>query len=335
MPNVMLTYRCNLKCSYCFANKYVNNSENDISLENFRRALDFLTTSDNHSIGLIGGEPTLHKNAGLLFEEIVENKKVSKSTLYTNGVELDKYENVLATPKFHILFNCNSSIDIGKDKFDKLNNNIELMLKKHFMKQRVILGINLYSNELNYDFILNMLKEYKFHRLRISLTVPNSNEHINSMDDINARKEYLFEFLHKLDDIGVVPFYDCNKPPFCIWNSSEKEWITNYVNKYGIKESNLITDHAYCIPVIDILPNLVAIRCFGMSNQNAVSIDDFRSLDDLIQYFYINIDERAHQICKYKKCENCYEKRIGKCMSGCMSFIKKDLEKFNTIYPSF
>ena len=42
MPNIMLTYRCNLKCPYCFANEFVNKKNTDISLENFEKALDFI-----------------------------------------------------------------------------------------------------------------------------------------------------------------------------------------------------------------------------------------------------------------------------------------------------
>ncbi len=33
MPNIMLTYRCNLKCPYCFANEFVNKKNTDISLK--------------------------------------------------------------------------------------------------------------------------------------------------------------------------------------------------------------------------------------------------------------------------------------------------------------
>ena len=29
MPNIMLTYRCNLNCPYCFANEFVNKKNTD------------------------------------------------------------------------------------------------------------------------------------------------------------------------------------------------------------------------------------------------------------------------------------------------------------------
>jgi len=72
MANIMLTKRCNLKCPYCFAEEFVNKSGDDISIENFKVALDFALTNPHEQIGLIGGEPTLHNN----FKEILEAKNI-------------------------------------------------------------------------------------------------------------------------------------------------------------------------------------------------------------------------------------------------------------------
>lgn len=47
MANVMITQRCNLSCPYCFANEFTNNNTNDITIENFIKALDFIKTDPN------------------------------------------------------------------------------------------------------------------------------------------------------------------------------------------------------------------------------------------------------------------------------------------------
>ena len=60
MANIALTNRCNLSCEYCFAHEYTSSKKNDISKESFMRALDF--AKKDGEIGLIGGEPLLHKN---------------------------------------------------------------------------------------------------------------------------------------------------------------------------------------------------------------------------------------------------------------------------------
>ena len=66
MANIMMTDVCNLRCPYCFANEFVNKDTNEISEENFRKAVDFIVGDGSHSsVGLIGGEPTVHSH----FEE--------------------------------------------------------------------------------------------------------------------------------------------------------------------------------------------------------------------------------------------------------------------------
>ena len=83
MPNIMLTYRCNLHCPYCFANEFVNKQNTDISVSNFRKAVDFLTRTGTASIGLIGGEPTLHPAFQILMEMLIADRRISGVTLYT------------------------------------------------------------------------------------------------------------------------------------------------------------------------------------------------------------------------------------------------------------
>lgn len=45
MANIMMTDVCNLRCPYCFANEFVNKDTNEISEENFNRAVDFIVVT--------------------------------------------------------------------------------------------------------------------------------------------------------------------------------------------------------------------------------------------------------------------------------------------------
>lgn len=44
MASIILTDKCNLQCSYCFANEFTNKAFTEISAENFHKALDFALT---------------------------------------------------------------------------------------------------------------------------------------------------------------------------------------------------------------------------------------------------------------------------------------------------
>ncbi|MFR4579820.1 radical SAM protein [Clostridium sp.] len=330
MPNIMLTYGCNLKCPYCFANEFVNKKSNYISKENFIKAINFLTHDDVARVGLIGGEPTLHPYFKDFLEYLIENRRVSETTIYTNGILLNNYINQVITPKFRLLVNCNSPKEIGEDAFEKLRSNLDVLINKHYMRERINLGINLYSDDLDYSYIIDLLKMCGLHRVRISLTVPDFSicGSINAIEYFKRRKNFLLGFLHKMQENNILPYYDCNKPPYCIWSDEEKEWIENMVEQYHV-ESNLVGDHSFCYPVIDILPDLQAVRCFGMSEYEKVKIDDFQNVSEIASYFLNHIDSASYQISAVDECKECKKRQLRKCTAGCIGFKSGLITKLN------
>lgn len=331
MPNIMLTYRCNLKCPYCFANEFVNKNKTDISIENFETAVNFLTKNGKTSIGLIGGEPTLHPDFKEIIKKLLANRKIEEVTVYTNGILLGEYIYELVHPKVRILVNCNSPTEIGESNYKKIVDNLDTLFNKYYMKDRINLGINLYSDNLNYQYMIELLKRYQLHRVRISITVPDFSTvgDVDVIDYFKQRKPFLLEFFKNMDSIQVLPYYDCNKPPFCIWNEEERSWIENYVSKYPVSECNLIGRKSTCWPVIDILPDLKAVRCFGMSDFLKLNIADFEDITDLASYFLNEIDANIYNICKSEMCVNCYERKVRHCVSGCLGFKSHKINQIN------
>ena len=322
MPNIMLTYRCNLHCPYCFANEFVNKQNTDISVSNFRKAVDFLTRTGTASIGLIGGEPTLHPAFQILMEMLIANRRVSGVTLYTNGILLDQFIPQVVFPKIHLLVNCNCPLTIGENAYNHIQQNLDTLIQNYHMKDRIDLGINLYSDNMDYSYIIELLQRYKLNTLRISVTVPDFSTcgETDSLEYFRKRKQFLLRFLRDLDSIHVMPYYDCNRPPYCIWTEEEKEWLEAYVSRYPDCFTNLTRRDSRCVPVIDILPNLQAVRCFGMSDFIKVPIEDFQNASDLQGFFLNEIDANASRISACRECKECYERKIGHCIAGCMGF---------------
>lgn len=322
MSNIMLTYRCNLHCSYCFANEFVNKENTDITVRNFRKAVEFLTGSGETRIGLIGGEPTLHPVFQLLMEMLIANKKVTGITVYTNGLLMDRYIPQLVNPKVGALVNCNSPQIIGEKAFGTMQENLDTLILRYYMKDRINLGINLYSNEMDYSYIMDLLQRYKMHRVRISLTVPDFSAcgNVDVLDYFRKRKQFMMKFFRDMDSIKVMPYFDCNYPPQCIWTEEEKAWLEAYTARYPEGESNLIGGYSRCNPVVDILPNLQAVRCFGMSDFMKVPISDFKNIRDLRRYFFGAIDSEAGRLAACEECRECYERKINTCYAGCIGF---------------
>ncbi|NCB74342.1 MAG: radical SAM protein [Clostridia bacterium] len=335
MPNIMLTYRCNLNCPYCFANEFVNKSVLDMSEENFDKAVGFITRKGPTNLGLIGGEPTLHPDFNKFLVKLMYNPNINDVLIYTNGLRLDSLKEQLLSLNYSFmakfLVNCNSPKVMGQANYEKLVRNLDALITENFLKDNFKLGINLYSNDLDYTYIIDLLKRYDYNTVRFSLTVPDfsAGEEWNALEYFKSRKGYLIRFLHDMEENGILAYYDCNKPPACIWSKEEMQWLTEYVHKYPRQESNLLGMQASCNPVIDILPNLRAVRCFGMSDFSSVAIKDYRSVADIAAYFKNTIDAEACRISADAQCRKCYERQTMHCTGGCIGFKQEAIKNVN------
>lgn len=329
MANIMITKKCNLKCSYCFANEFVNKDEKDMSIENFIKAVDFITTNPDERIGLIGGEPTIHPKFKQMLEILIDDERVHEVTLFTNGINLEKYFKQLSNYKFNLLINCNSPNDIGENTYSKFFKNLDSLVNKYYMKDKITLGINMYKENFEYDYILELLKKYKFKHVRTSISTPNT-DNLKSIDSIkyfNDMKQSVLNFYYTLLENDIIPFYDCNSLPACITTDREKDELYNLLEKLEDEDKNLLCDITNCEPVIDILPDLNAIRCFGLSKWNKVSIDEFDDIFELKAYFSNLFDVYGYNIVSSPHCKDCHRRKVAKCTGGCLVFkIDKILE---------
>ena len=115
MANIMMTDACNLSCPYCFANEFVNKNKNDITEAAFDKAVDFIVGDGSHtSVGLIGGEPTIHEHFDYLMRKLLVDKRVNGVMVYTNGILMHRFWDVLCHPKTHLRFNVNAPDIIGE-----------------------------------------------------------------------------------------------------------------------------------------------------------------------------------------------------------------------------
>lgn len=321
MANIVMTNACNLKCPYCFANEFVNHNKDSISFEMFKEAAEFILGDNNGHIGLIGGEPLLHPEFKECLSFLLDNRNVKSVTIYTNAVLADRFYNELAADKVRLLINCNSPADMGEAAFEKMSANIHELIVNRHMKDRITLGINMYKPDFEYDYIVKLLLTYKYDRVRVSITVPNCEEGKNrsAIDDFMAIKPRMKAFFHTLLKYGIQPRFDCNKFPVCLWDNSDKaEFAQYYVGKKDELYQQM--SNVECTPVIDITPDLTAIRCFGMSDCSKESIRDFRNVDELRHYYLNEFDAYKFNTVCDKKCVGCYNRKTMHCTGGCLSY---------------
>lgn len=332
MANIMMTDVCNLRCPYCFANEFVNKDTNEISEENFEKAVDFIVGDGSRSsLGLIGGEPTVHSKFESYLRKLIADDRVKTVVVYTNGILIDRYWDVICHPKVRLLINCNSPEDIGEKQFEKLCNNLDYLIEKRMFKKNVTLGINMYQPDFPYEYILNLLKKYDFHHVRVSITVPNMEDERNA--DAHAyferMKPGMFQFFHELLSNDIIPNYDCNKIPSCLITEEDVDEFRKYgERKYirrNIKDSNITDKIVKCSPVIDIRQDLTAVRCFGLSECTKQNIEDFSGIRELENYYLRTIDAYACNTVYSEKCVDCHAREVRKCNGGCLAFKIKDI----------
>ena len=321
MASIILTYRCNLNCSYCFANGFVNREKKDITIHNFLEAVSYITKTESF-VSLIGGEPAVHPGFQTIMELLIANPKVENVNLFTNGILIDPYIQLLTHPKVDVVVNCNSPYDIGESNFAHLKQNLDMLFQHRRRDNQLHLGFNLYNDEMDYSYMIDLLQRYKLNTVRTSLTVPDFStcSEENVLVFFKRRKKRLLELFHDLYNIGVMAFLDCNHPPYCIWSDEEKQWLKSYINKCHIQNSKLINRCSPCSPSVTIYPDLQADRCYGMADYMKVKISDFDSVPDIIRFFENEIDSIAYKLPACDECKNCREWKARHCIAGCIGY---------------
>jgi len=300
--------------------------------ENFKEALEFVV-GDKYDVqvGIIGGEPTLYSHINEALELAMSNERVFPVTLYTNAVTLERIRpELLENRKFRMLVNVNSPEDMGQAKYEKMCRNINDFIYEHIGAGRFKLSVNLYKPDFDYSYVMDLVREFRCDNIRLSVSVPSRSElgKKDALTHFREMKPLVIEVTKKLAEQGVIAGFDCNFMPMCLLTEEEKEQlfqIKHFFMRHLEHSENfwmrsIISEIQTCSPVVDILPNLTSVRCFGLSEYTKVNIRDFKNIEELEEYYYQNIDRKARDFYTSEECKNCFMRRNRKCSSGCLTY---------------
>jgi len=324
MANIMINSKCNLKCTYCFANNA--DLESNMTLENVKKAVEFILKKNTERIGIIGGEPTLHPELREILKYLCDNEAVKEVVLFSNGILLNNYWDELQNTKMKVLVNCNASTMMANVLYSKMLENIYAASQKYMGIERIALGLNIYEPKMDFAYIFKILEETGIQTLRLSVVVPNYSvdESNANLEKYESMKNITYEIICEALKRGIHPHFDCNLMPKCIFTADQKKKIL----QLGGNRTNIITDRTYCTPVIDIMPDLTAVRCLGIGGSERVSIDKFENIEDLRNDFSYKYDDYCYITPTSEKCKNCYERIVKKCSGGCLSYKLARIENF-------
>ena len=333
--NILINSYCNLKCPYCFANDTMTEKgAQNMSIENFKIAIEWCKKLGEHELRIIGGEPTLAPLFPTFLDMGVQDPWFDSILIFSN-LTFDKdiatkIAQVNRIKPIHILPNIN--------EFDLLipKHRANIMYNFNFLSQNLEgfqeIGINVYRPDMDLSQWEQLIADHpNIHSLRYSIAVPNLKLLSNKFDFY----EYYHQFqdiLLKISDLGIKYnlnlLCDCNNLPICCFDSDAvvKMLINNGYSLFGTELFNGKTGGAeYCnFPVIDLRPDLTVAACFGIDPKSKVYITDFETPKDLIGWCFANGD-RSEYVAR-KECLSCqrYKKNGISCSCRSCHLIKKE-----------
>jgi len=334
MANIMVNEACNLCCPYCYAGEFVNRNPQEMTLEDFRTALDFvLSDKIERQVGIIGGEPLLYTHIDEALRIALDDARSDPVMLYTNAVDLDRLSpETLESSKFRMLVNCNSPEDMGARAFEKMRQNLLRFKDDHFGEGRFRLSVNIYKPDFDYSYVIPIVQEMGFDVIRLSISVPPGGDlpGRGPLDYFREMKPVAMRFVGDMIRCGVLTGFDCNFLPGCVLTKEEHDGVLKakevFYSALSQKYSRMFWQRAIlcelnnCTPVIDVLPDLHAIRCFGLSEHTKRDIRDFRGIGELRKHYVNTVDRPAQGLWASDECKDCYNRESGECSCGCLLF---------------
>lgn len=318
MANISIVNYCNLKCPYCFANDMIDNNNYTISLEELQKIIEFCKIT-NESIGVIGGEPTLHPNLNNILRMLMEYKLFymnNKITIFSNGIELEKF--IVNTENFYdyfsLLLNINNPKCLSNDQVNKIIMTLDKLYKDKAFQYSATVGYNLYQSDN--DYIWDIVKKYNLDKLRISTVAPGKifKEYIGKKEEFyNTMKNIFIKQCELAKQYNVILNLDCNNIPYCYFNDKELE----LVNQVCTHNCNLYCDD----PVIDIVFGKKISACFGAYDLIDHNLFDFNNMNEVRRY--LKMHRIYPKIAKNGtgKCANCEKYKLSQCQGGCLGFV--------------
>lgn len=313
MANIAIINYCNLKCKYCFADDMIHEKATTISLDDYRKILDFIARTPKNHIGIIGGEPTLHPQ----FEDILKEtnfycKQVNTgATLFTNGIELERFMPFIGE-RIGLLININSPEYQKEEATRKQRETLDHLDALSWFDQKANCGCNIHPDLDDYSFIWDIVDRYHLNHIRTSVVSPSACYEKYRKDKeayYNMMKPKFLKFAEDAKKHHCRLNMDCGHIPMCYFNREETELLKEVCD-------NLYQD--WCEPVVDITPEFKATACFG--SYDPVDIRDFNNLLELERYLQHKKSMPKVEANCTGKCTTCKAYELMQCQGGCLGF---------------
>jgi len=322
MANLILTNRCNLQCPFCFASE--NQETKELSQFNLSQIQDLLPYLDSRrTIRLCGGEPTLNRDINSIVRLLLD--KGYSIFFMTNGVWSKEFKSFFETlrnedsSRIAFLFNVLAPGFYTQKIYDVLNETLAIINPINST-----LGITIYEERFEYDYIIALANKYQIKKIRISIAAPNlSSGEYHLEKKFQLLGERLIDFINEAQKSNIDIVKDCNYLPPCFFTDEQKLKM-----KYELREN---WDFTCKSSPIDVDNDGNAWRCYGLYSVLNTKISNFKNEVQLRKYFDRRMNIVSNNLYPYEDCKTCdYWQKS--CQGGCYTIrMKKALSIDRTI----
>jgi len=321
MANIILTNLCNIKCPFCFASE---NNELNLTFFDPLKSWKISSFISSKEFRFCGGEPTLTPNIKEITEAILDSGR--NIFIMTNGIWPESFHNFIKTipvkyqNRISYLFNLLHPSFYKESDLNKILSNLDIV-----NPLLITLGLTIYKDDFEYQYLLDLAKEFRIKRLRWSVAAPNISNNVELLEPyfykISERICEMYELCNKMD---ILITNDCNYIQPCYFRQQQ---LTKVLIKNNVKFS------CSAFSPVDIGPDGKAWRCYGLYSILQKDIAHFADEMQLERYFTrrVRLLDNMHA---YKECKDCTYWRNG-CDGGCFVYRIKKAFKQNPLINLF
>ncbi len=318
MANILITNHCLRNCSFCFARSRLGQGQKVedatfMSRADLRKVMDFLSSSGERNLRLLGGEPTLHPEFIEMVSEGLE--RGFHVHLFTNAMMPKAVADFLGgLPPERISLLCNVSPQAKVAAADQ--EKVHYALSQ--LGPRAQVGITLTSPNFEYDFLLDYIAQYNLRKhIRVGIAQPivgAENTYLKTADYREAGRS-IVAMAQACIKKDILIGFDCGMT-LCMFSSEEIGILATCSE--GLK--------VLCQPIVDVGPNLEIWHCFPLSEVLNSHLERFANRSDIGRFYQEKVSRYRTFGCM-DKCLTCAYMRRGQCNGGCLAHAMNALNK--------
>lgn len=313
-PQLVLasSYGCQSHCPYCYATDVGRDHPGELTLDNFRLALDWAEKQGCRVISFAGGEPTFHQLAREFFE-----------ILRLRGLRTYFNSNLLCHPDVIANFSGLWVINIGihaqavrhtpREQRANFQRNVgslrergvPLFLRYNFERQ----------NEEAIGDALALARELRVGQVNFAVPMPSlsrRNRHVGERD-LLACGQFLASVTEAFRADGLTPILTKPVPP-CVLPEDKLEFFR--ANEALAPACN-IAKREWTQNVL-VAPDLSVSPCVGVATPGP-SLLDFHSFEEISRYLISHLRAILRPM-PFEQCHTCNFHLDARCLGGCLAY---------------